>query len=117
MCVRDVSLVNEGTDSMLKLIKYLMGSWRDGSGTKRTGRSSRGPKFGSQHPHSVSEVSVTSIPGGPMFFSSLLGHGTHIAHRQATTYTIKKNIKGLKGASDEQKFMSLTRKEMQKQIY
>lgn len=47
---------------------------RDGSGTKRTGCSSRGPEFSSQHSQGGSQPSVLAILGDLMFFSGLLRH-------------------------------------------
>jgi hypothetical protein len=37
--------------------------WRDGSGVKSTGCSSRGLGFNSQHPHGSLQLFVTPVPG------------------------------------------------------
>jgi len=41
---------------------------------QRTGSSSTGPGFDSQHPDGSSQLSVTSVPGDPGPFSGLLWH-------------------------------------------
>jgi hypothetical protein len=38
--------------------KTELGGWRDGSGVKSTGCSSRGPEFNSQQPHGGSQPSI-----------------------------------------------------------
>jgi hypothetical protein len=54
---------------------------RGDSTVKSTGSSSRGSGFDSPHPHGVSQISVTPVPGNMMSFSGLHGHCMHVVHR------------------------------------
>jgi hypothetical protein len=62
--------------------------WKDGSEVKSFGCSFRAPAFESQHPHGSLQLSVTSVPGGPVPISGLFEHFSQLVHR----YTCRQNI-------------------------
>lgn len=79
--------------------KNTIGDWREDSAAKSPGWSSRGPAFDSQHPHNVTQPSITPVLGDLIPSPGLHRHGTHthVVHRHTYTqandpYTHNTNI-------------------------
>lgn len=62
--------------------KQCTDGWRDGSALKSTCYSCRGPGLGSQHPHSISQPSVTEVLYPHLSSKDSCTHRSHITHTQ-----------------------------------